>query len=167
MEVFTNTSRRHEKATLLRQVTAAHQAPLLYYAVASRSTALVKFLLDQGGDSWLNADPVPSDDKDCANRAGNGGASPFPQGSSSQMAKETTSDLQPTQVPVVALAVAQGDHDMVHLLLKRGAKPLAIPSKLWLRVVLKAGYHAVPEADPLEEELQTRWCVAVEDSKLL
>ena len=156
MDVFTDKARHQDKVTLLRSVTSAHQAPLLYYAVASKRTTLVKFLLDQGADFWLNADIVPAakDDE----------SYPLSVNSSSRSSFDSTAlkELSATQIPVLALAIAQGDHDMVHLLLKRGAKPLAIPSELWLPVMVEALYHGLPEADVLEEERMTRWCTARE-----
>lgn len=141
MEAFTDAARTREKDHFLSSKTR-HNVPLLYYAVASGSTTIVRFLLDHGATKQLQPDYV----------------SPL---------YKLSVEVPPAYIPVVAIAVALQDHDMVHLLLKRGANPLGVPTALYLQDMLAAGYHAMAQPDSDAASRAAAWCRTEEDEKVL
>lgn len=88
------------------------------------------------------------------------GASPNPD-----VSKSETITFQ--HVPVLALAITKEDHEMVRLLLQRGASPAAIPTDIYVRALKEEGYHGVQRADQISDVSHSAWCQATEDRSLL
>jgi hypothetical protein len=78
-------------------------------------------------------------------------------------------DTQTT--PVLALAVAQHDHQMVHQLLGRGADPFTIPTEYYLKDMKEEGMHGLLDdgADETKQHQATAasWCKSAADKKRL
>jgi hypothetical protein len=118
-----------------------HQLPLLYYAVAGGSKKLVQHLLDAGAA--------------------------FDMSTMSMGYKRPRTYSWYHGVPVIAVAAALGDHEMLQLLLSRGADPLGIPHHLWLPEMRQMGYHGMPVVATVEAAAASSWCSHPADLQLL
>jgi hypothetical protein len=72
--------------------------------------------------------------------------------------------------PVLALAVAQHDHQMVHQLLGRGADPYTIPTEYYLQDMSEEGMHGLLDMadEPKQHQaMAASWCKSAGDKKQL
>jgi hypothetical protein len=138
LQLFQDVSKREGHEVVVSTPVQPHQLPLLYYAVAGGNKELVQHFLDAGAAFDMKA--------------------------------TTFSSKQPPSyrdVPVIAVAAALGDHEMLQLLLSRGADPLGIPHDMWLPEMEQMEYHGLPQVVQDQAAAASSWCWHPDDHQLL
>jgi hypothetical protein len=138
LQLFEDLCKREGRESVVSRLVEPHDLPLLYYAVAGGSKELVQHFLDAGAAFDMTT-----------------------------AASSSRPSLSHRNVPVLAVAAALGDHEMLQLLLSRGADPLSIPHHLWLPEMEQMEYHGLPQVVEDQAAAASSWCSNPADQQLL